>query len=229
MQVGFLPISSAMISHSSSLCRLLSLHRQSSSLMRWHLRRFYCSSTSHQKGLSAISNRNSQQSTTPLLRHNIRITWNHQQNALLHTSAPPSFKSAAASDPFQPESHRHHRQNFFTKTEILEIYKSTFKGEDTISFFDFYLLILTSKPKHTATYTGGEVDPQGVFANNELDMSEIDIFGFDYDYTLACYKESLHYLIYDLGREQLINKYQVKKEGRKEGRTFLTVISKWLN
>ena len=46
-------------------------------------------------------------------------------------------------------------------------------------------------------------------------MSEIDIFGFDYDYTLACYKESLHYLIYDLGREQLINKYQVKKEGRK--------------
>ncbi|KAH9391480.1 5'-nucleotidase domain-containing protein 3 [Tyrophagus putrescentiae] len=180
-----------MISHSSSLCRLLSLHRQSSSLMRWHLRRFYCSSTSHQKGSLAISNRNSQQSTTPLLRHNIRITWNHQQkNALIHTSAPPSFKSAAASDPFQPESHRHHRQNFFTKTEILEIYKSTFK----------------------ATYTGGEVDPQGVFANNELDMSEIDIFGFDYDYTLACYKESLHYLIYDLGREQLINKYQYPKE-----------------
>ena len=28
-----------------------------------------------------------------------------------------------------------------------------------------------------ATYTGGEVDPEGVFANNELDMSEIDIFG----------------------------------------------------
>lgn len=91
------------------------------------------------------------------------------------------------STPFRPEKRE---QNFFTKTEILEIYKSKFK----------------------ATYNGGEVDTQGVFANNELDMSEIDIFGFDYDYTLACYKESLHYLIYNLGRDVLINKYQYPRE-----------------
>ncbi|KAF7495408.1 5'-nucleotidase domain-containing protein 3 [Sarcoptes scabiei] len=80
--------------------------------------------------------------------------------------------------------------NFFTKTEILEIYKSTFK----------------------ATYTGGGVDPKGVFTNNEIDMSEIDIFGFDYDYTLACYKETLDYLIYELGRDVLITKYQYPKD-----------------
>ena len=64
----------------------------------------------------------------------------------------------------------------------------------------------------SATYTGGEIDPKGVFANNELDLSEIDIYGFDYDYTLACYTEGLHYLIYDLGREQLVNRFQYPRE-----------------
>lgn len=59
-----------------------------------------------------------------------------------------------------------------------------------------------------ATYTEGEVDPEGVFANNELNMEDIEIFGFDYDYTLACYKH-LDFLIYNLGREVLINKFQV--------------------
>lgn len=44
-------------------------------------------------------------------------------------------------------------------------------------------------------------------------MSEIDIFGFDYDYTLACYKETLDYLIYELGRDVLITKYQVNLFG----------------
>lgn len=55
------------------------------------------------------------------------------------------------------------------------------------------------------------IDPNGVFANNELDLSEIKVYGFDYDYTLAVYKESLHYLIYNLGRDVLISKYKVRK------------------
>lgn len=55
-----------------------------------------------------------------------------------------------------------------------------------------------------------DVNPLGVFANNELDLSDVEVYGFDYDYTLAVYKESLHYLIYDLGRDWLINKFKVK-------------------
>jgi hypothetical protein len=59
------------------------------------------------------------------------------------------------------------------------------------------------------TYTASDVDPRGIFANNELDLSEIEVYGFDYDYTLAVYKESLDYLIYDLGRNVLVEKYKV--------------------
>lgn len=29
--------------------------------------------------------------------------------------------------------------------------------------------------------SGSLIDPKGVFANNELDLSEIDVYGFDYD------------------------------------------------
>lgn len=53
------------------------------------------------------------------------------------------------------------------------------------------------------------VDTQGVFACNELDLKEISVYGFDYDYTLACYKESMDFLLYNLGRENLITKYKV--------------------
>lgn len=48
-----------------------------------------------------------------------------------------------------------------------------------------------------------------MFACNELDLEEIQVYGFDYDYTLACYKQSLHYLLYDLGRNMLIEQLKV--------------------
>ncbi|CAH0392440.1 unnamed protein product [Bemisia tabaci] len=58
------------------------------------------------------------------------------------------------------------------------------------------------------------VDTQGVFACNELDLKEISVYGFDYDYTLACYKESMDFLLYNLGRENLITKYKYPEEVR---------------
>lgn len=42
------------------------------------------------------------------------------------------------------------------------------------------------------------------------------MYGFDYDYTLACYKKSLHYLLYDLARNVLIDKYKVKPKNEKK-------------
>lgn len=34
------------------------------------------------------------------------------------------------------------------------------------------------------------------------------MYGFDYDYTLACYKPCLHDLLYNLGRDRLIKKFK---------------------
>lgn len=53
-----------------------------------------------------------------------------------------------------------------------------------------------------------DVNLHGVFACNELDLKEVEVYGFDYDYTLACYKPSLDYLLYNLGREMLIDKFK---------------------
>ncbi|CAO1425043.1 unnamed protein product [Diamesa hyperborea] len=53
---------------------------------------------------------------------------------------------------------------------------------------------------------------KGVFAANELDLNEVSIYGFDYDYTIACYKKSLNYLLYNLGRDNLIERYKYPKE-----------------
>ncbi|XP_014239344.1 5'-nucleotidase domain-containing protein 3 isoform X2 [Cimex lectularius] len=56
-----------------------------------------------------------------------------------------------------------------------------------------------------------DVDPKGVFACNELDLKEVNIYGFDYDYTLAVYKDSMDLLLYNLGRETLITKCKYPK------------------
>ena len=47
-------------------------------------------------------------------------------------------------------------------------------------------------------------NPKGVFANNEIDLKEIQVYGFDYDYTLAYYNVSLYQLIFNLARDSLI-------------------------
>lgn len=55
------------------------------------------------------------------------------------------------------------------------------------------------------------MNPKAVFACNELDLKEVKVYGFDYDYTLACYKPSLDFLLYNLGRQTLIEQYKVTK------------------
>lgn len=56
-----------------------------------------------------------------------------------------------------------------------------------------------------------DVNPKAVFACNELDLKEVKVYGFDYDYTLACYKPSLEHLLYNLGRQTLIEQYKVSQ------------------
>ncbi|XP_067010623.1 5'-nucleotidase domain-containing protein 3 [Anabrus simplex] len=53
-----------------------------------------------------------------------------------------------------------------------------------------------------------DVNIKGVFACNELDLKEVNVYGFDYDYTLAFYKSSMDFLLYRLGRDMLIDIYK---------------------
>lgn len=52
------------------------------------------------------------------------------------------------------------------------------------------------------------VNPKGVFCNNEIDLNDIQVYGFDFDYTLAHYGVGLYQLIFDLARDSLVLTYK---------------------
>ncbi|GMS96345.1 hypothetical protein PENTCL1PPCAC_18520 [Pristionchus entomophagus] len=56
------------------------------------------------------------------------------------------------------------------------------------------------------------VDPRAVFVNNDLDLSRIQIYGFDYDYTLAVYTRELNPLIYRLALKRLVEHFNYPRE-----------------
>ena len=45
----------------------------------------------------------------------------------------------------------------------------------------------------------------GIYVNKNLRMANIQVCGFDYDYTLAHYSANLQTLIYDLAKEHMVN------------------------
>ncbi|XP_073179789.1 5'-nucleotidase domain-containing protein 3 isoform X2 [Lepidochelys kempii] len=59
------------------------------------------------------------------------------------------------------------------------------------------------------------LNPDAVFTNNEMSLSDIEIYGFDYDYTLVFYSKRLHTLIYNAARDLLINEHRYPAEIRK--------------
>lgn len=45
----------------------------------------------------------------------------------------------------------------------------------------------------------------GIYVNKNLRLDSIQVYGFDYDYTLAHYSSNLQNLIYDLAKEHMVN------------------------
>lgn len=53
------------------------------------------------------------------------------------------------------------------------------------------------------------LNPSTIYANNEVCLAEVDIYGFDYDYTLALYSNALNTMIFNMARTFLIEHFKV--------------------
>ena len=53
------------------------------------------------------------------------------------------------------------------------------------------------------------VNRNGVFVNSDISLKHIDVYGFDYDYTLVRYTSEVHKLIYDHAKNMLVDKFMV--------------------
>lgn len=49
-----------------------------------------------------------------------------------------------------------------------------------------------------------DVDPRAIFCNNDFNLGEVEMYGFDYDYTLASYKKEVEFLIHDEAQKKLV-------------------------
>ncbi|KAJ4801866.1 Nucleotidase-like protein [Rhynchospora pubera] len=49
------------------------------------------------------------------------------------------------------------------------------------------------------------MNPEGIYINKNLKLDDLQVYGFDYDYTLSHYSEHLQVLIYDLAKKHLVH------------------------
>lgn len=54
------------------------------------------------------------------------------------------------------------------------------------------------------------LNPAAIYANNEISLRDVEVYGFDYDYTLAQYADALHPEIFNAARDILIEHYKVR-------------------
>ncbi|XVF47837.1 hypothetical protein PTKIN_Ptkin03bG0143000 [Pterospermum kingtungense] len=53
-----------------------------------------------------------------------------------------------------------------------------------------------------------KMNPEGLYANRGIRLDLIQVYGFDYDFTLAHYSANLQSLIYDLAKEHMVNEFR---------------------
>ena len=58
-------------------------------------------------------------------------------------------------------------------------------------------------------YAGRKVNEHAVFTNSEISLKHVNVYGFDFDYTLIHYTQELHRLIYEVARDRLVGMLNV--------------------
>ncbi|EXB94886.1 hypothetical protein L484_022994 [Morus notabilis] len=53
-----------------------------------------------------------------------------------------------------------------------------------------------------------KINPEGIYVNKNLRLDNIQVYGFDYDYTLAHYSPNLQTLIYDLAKKHMVDEFR---------------------
>ncbi|XP_027331909.1 5'-nucleotidase domain-containing protein DDB_G0275467 isoform X2 [Abrus precatorius] len=53
-----------------------------------------------------------------------------------------------------------------------------------------------------------KMNPKDIYVNKNLRLDNLQVYGFDYDYTLAHYSSDLQTLIYDLAKEYMVNEFR---------------------
>ncbi|XP_020582621.1 5'-nucleotidase domain-containing protein DDB_G0275467 [Phalaenopsis equestris] len=77
-----------------------------------------------------------------------------------------------------------------------------------IDFEDVQLSILDIPP---ALRSMPAMKPEDIYVNKNLRLDSIQVYGFDYDYTLAHYSKNLQSLTYDLAKEFLVSELKYPK------------------
>ena len=65
-----------------------------------------------------------------------------------------------------------------------------------------------------------DIEQEAVYANSYVDMGAVDTVGFDYDYTLVTYTETLLELIYDMALRRLVEEKEYPREMLEVGLKF---------
>ena len=56
------------------------------------------------------------------------------------------------------------------------------------------------------------VNTNGVFVNSDISLKHVNVYGFDYDYTLVSYTTEVYRLIYDHAKNMLVDKFMVSND-----------------
>ncbi|XP_018540004.1 5'-nucleotidase domain-containing protein 3 [Lates calcarifer] len=107
-------------------------------------------------------------------------------------------------------SHQHRAKNY-----AASVYSSSDGQDMTERLWSIYNETKRQTEDLTPVISTNSVNPDTIFANNEMSLRDIEIYGFDYDYTLAFYSSHLHTLIFNIARDILISNHRYPEGLRK--------------